>query len=31
MLALYRRYQPYIDAQLLLNEAAGEDWSSLVD
>ena len=29
MLALYRRYQKYIDAQILLNEAAFEDWSTL--
>jgi uncharacterized protein (DUF433 family) len=29
VLALYRRYGQYIDARLLLNEAAGEDWSSL--
>jgi hypothetical protein len=31
MLALYRRYAPYIDARILLNDAAFEDWSSLVD
>lgn len=31
MLALYRRYAPYIDARILLNDAAFEDWSALVD
>ena len=31
VLALYRRYGQYVDARLLLNEAAAEDWSSLSD
>jgi uncharacterized protein (DUF433 family) len=30
VLALYQRYGQYIDAKLLLNEAAAADWSSLV-
>jgi hypothetical protein len=30
VLALYRRYEQYVDARLLLNETAAEDWSTLV-